>query len=318
MSANVETMFTLRVPAWHGLGLIIEDAPNSADALRIAGLDWQVKMGDAMLQTPDGQLIKTDKKVTYRDSDNAILGVGMSENYTIVQNNEAFAFTDELIGTGDVRYETAGSLDGGKKVWMLAQMPDFSVLGDKMESYLLFSNSHDGSSSVKVTMTNIRVVCQNTLQMALSGAKRQWSFVHKGDFAAKVHEAQVTLANANKYNELFVEEAERVAKMKISGEQLKKFMDFMFPIEDDGEYTERKAKNQMYLREAFLKAHNMDDLGNIKWTAYGLYNAASDFITHTEPLRKTSTYQERLLGSFISGNVFLDKTYDYILDQFAA
>jgi hypothetical protein len=62
----------------------------------------------------------------------------------------------------------------------------------------------------------------------------------------------------------------------------------------------------------------MDDLGNIKWTAYGLYNAASDFITHTEPLRKTSTYQERLLGSFISGNVFLDKTYDYILDQFAA
>jgi phage/plasmid-like protein (TIGR03299 family) len=275
-------------------------------------------MGDAMLQTPDGQLIKTDKKVTYRDSDNAILGVGMSENYTIVQNNEAFAFTDELIGTGDVRYETAGSLDGGKKVWMLAQMPDFSVLGDKMESYLLFSNSHDGSSSVKVTMTNIRVVCQNTLQMALSGAKRQWSFVHKGDFAAKVHEAQVTLANANKYNEMFVEEAERMAKMKISGEQLKKFMDFMFPIEDDGEYTERKAKNQMYLREAFLKAHNMDDLGNIKWTAYGLYNAASDFITHTEPLRKTATHQERLLGSFISGNVFLDKTYDYILDQIAA
>jgi hypothetical protein len=63
MSANVETMFTLRVPAWHGLGLIIEDAPNSADALRIAGLDWQVKMGDAMLQTPDGQLIKTDNLV---------------------------------------------------------------------------------------------------------------------------------------------------------------------------------------------------------------------------------------------------------------
>jgi phage/plasmid-like protein (TIGR03299 family) len=201
---------------------------------------------------------------------------------------------------------------------MLAQLPDFSVLGDNIESYLLFSNSHDGSSAVKVTMTNIRVVCQNTLQMALSGATRMWSFIHKGDFATKVHEAQVTLANAKKYNEAFGEEAERLAKIKISGTQLKRFMDYMFPIDDEADYTERKARNQVYLREAFTRAHNMDDLGNIKWTAYGLYNAASDFITHTEPLRKTSTYQERLLGSFISGNVFLDKTYDYILDQFAA
>jgi len=319
MSANVETMFSSnRITPWHSLGVIIENSPNSDEALRVAGLDWEVKMGDAMLQTPDGKLIKTDKKVTYRDSDNAILGVGMSDNYTIVQNKEAFAFTDELIGTGDVRYETAGSLDGGKKVWMLAQLPDFSVLGDNIESYLLFSNSHDGSSAVKVTMTNIRVVCQNTLQMALSGATRMWSFIHKGDFATKVHEAQVTLANAKKYNEAFGEEAERLAKIKISGTQLKQFMDYMFPIDDEADYTERKARNQVYLREAFTRAHNMDDLGNIKWTAYGLYNAASDFITHTEPLRKTSTYQERLLGSFISGNVFLDKTYDYILDQFAA
>lgn len=317
---GIETMMVAgkRITPWEGLGILVKEAPTSAEALKLAGLDWKVKMGDAILQTDTGDLIKTDKKITYRDSDNMVLGVGMSDNYTIIQNDEAFAFTDELIGTGEVRYETAGSLYNGRKVWMLARMPEYSILGDAVEPYLLFSNSHDGSSSVKVSLTPIRVTCQNALVMAIAKATRQFSFIHKGSISEKFHEAQITLTNAKKYNEELADEAERLAKVKITGEQLKKFMDAMFPIEDKAEYTERKARNQVYLREAFIRAHNMDDLGNIKWTAYGLYNAASDFITHTEPLRKTATHQERLLGSFISGNVFLDKTYEYILDQLAA
>src|SRR5574344_1222533 len=178
MSANVETMFSVRETPWHGMGTIIHDAPNSADAIKIAGLDWKVEQTPAFVningvQTPTGHTIK------YRDSDNKILGI-VKDQYKVVQNDEAFEFTDELIG-GDVHYETAGSLSDGKLVWMLAQMPEKSLLGDKVQPYMLFSNSHDGSSSVRVTMTDIRVVCQNTLSFALANARRTWSFVHKGD-----------------------------------------------------------------------------------------------------------------------------------------
>lgn len=314
MAANIletDNMFSVRETPWHNLGTIIAEAPTSADALRIAGLDWEVKMGEALLQTQDGKIIKTGKKYTYRDSDNMPLGM-VSGQYSIVQNKEAFEFTDELIGTGEVTYETAGSLDNGKKVWMLANLPETSILGDACVPYLLFSNSHDGSSSVRVTATPVRVVCQNTLNVALSGAKRIWSFVHRGDINEKVHEAQITLKNMKKYMENLDKDAERMAKIKISGQNLQDFMNMMFPIDEDDDYTKRRAKNALYLREMFMDRYNVDDLANFKGTAWGLVNAASDFTSHVRPLRLTTTHQEKIMSSFMRGNTMVDATYDFI------
>lgn len=110
MAANVETMFYVREKPWHGLGTCVEEAPTSADALRLAGLDWEVKQRS--IQVCGGAKIE-NFKANVRSSDGAVLGV-VSDRYQIVQNAEAFSFTDELIG-GDVRYETAGSLQNGKK-----------------------------------------------------------------------------------------------------------------------------------------------------------------------------------------------------------
>ena len=99
----------------------------------------------------------------------------VSDRYRIVQNEEAFQFTDDLLGEG-VTYETAGSLQGGKKVWMLAKLPEkYIIAGDEVTPYLVFFHSHDGSSGVKVAMTPVRVVCQNTLNLALGTAKRIWT-----------------------------------------------------------------------------------------------------------------------------------------------
>ena len=160
MAHEVETMMYTREVPWHGLGTRVEEAPNSAEAIRLAGLDWEVVPKPLFLD--DGRQIPGYVANT-RTSDNSVLGV-VSEKYKIVQNKEAFSFTDNIIG-GDVRYETAGSLKNGKSVWLLAHLPKTSILGDDVIPYLCFNNSHDGQGAIRVFMTPIRVVCNNTLNI---------------------------------------------------------------------------------------------------------------------------------------------------------
>ena len=135
MPANVETMFSVRETPWHGLGRIIMDAPASREALELAGLDWQVESRNIYSGT--GAMIP-GYRANVRSTDEAVLGV-VSDRYRIVQNEEAFQFTDDLLGEG-VTYETAGSLQGGKKVWMLARLPrKYLIAGDTQQINQLYS-----------------------------------------------------------------------------------------------------------------------------------------------------------------------------------
>ena len=201
MPANVETMFSVRETPWHGLGRIMMDAPASREALELAGLDWQVESRNIYSGT--GAMIP-GYRANVRSTDDAVLGV-VSDRYRIVQNEEAFQFTDDLLGEG-VTYETAGSLQGGKKVWMLARLPrKYLIAGDQVEPYLVIFNSHDGSSGVKVAMTPIRVVCQNTLNLALNTAKRSWTARHTENVLLRVQDARETLQlDSNKLYENIV------------------------------------------------------------------------------------------------------------------
>lgn len=185
MAANVESMFYVREKPWHGLGTMVAEAPDSAAALRLAGLDWNVVQKDIM--TVDGSGAIPGFKANVRDTDGSVLGI-VTDRYRVVQNAEAFSFTDELLGEG-VRYETAGSLQGGRRTWVLARLPhQYIINGEEITPYLVFMNAHDGSGAIKATMTPIRVVCQNTLNLALSTAKRSWSFNHTGDISGKEKE----------------------------------------------------------------------------------------------------------------------------------
>ena len=128
MAAEVETMFSVRVKPWHGIGTIVEDCPNSEEALRLAGLDWKVEQRD--VYTDNWNRIP-GYKANVRDFDQSVLGV-VSDRYQVVQNEEAFAFTDELLGQG-IRYETAGSLQGGRRTFILAKLPQrFIIAGDEI------------------------------------------------------------------------------------------------------------------------------------------------------------------------------------------
>ena len=307
MAANVESMFYVRETPWHGLGTKVLEAPASKDALQLAGLDWRVlqePIYTAMEELVDGY------KANVRDSDRKVLGV-VTDRYRVIQNDEAFAFTDELLGAG-VKYETAGSLQGGRKVWLLAHMPhEYIISGERISPYLLFSNTHDGSGAIKVALTPIRVVCQNTLNLALAGAKRSWSMIHTGDIKEKMQEAKDTLFLAENYMDELGKEFEALRMKKLTDKQVMEYIEILLPIEDGS--TPQQEKNMKRLREDMkIRYFDAPDLQGVGKNAYRFVNAVSDFATHAEPLRKTANYKENLFSRTVDGNPVIDKAYQIV------
>ena len=307
MAANVESMFYVRKAPWHGLGTRVMEAPDSKGALELAGLNWKVLQEP--IYTTEGEPI-CGYKANIRDSDRKVLGV-VSDRYKIVQNQEAFAFTDELLGEG-VRYETAGSLQGGKRVWLLARLPhEYIISGERITPYLVFFNSHDGSGAIKAALTPIRVVCQNTLNLALSTARRSWSMIHTGDIQGKMQEARDTLFMAEKYMDSLGREFETLRKKKLAEKQVREYIEILLPIEDGS--TPQQAKNMKRLREdleaRYFDAPDLKGLGN---NGYRFINAVSDFATHSNPLRRTVNYQENLFARTVEGNPLIDKAYQMV------
>lgn len=320
MSHEIETMFSAgRVVPWHyeltkDRTKLIQEAPTSADALRFAGLDWEVN------QTPvyanDGTEIP-GYKANVRSTDNKVLGI-VSNRYQIVNNTEAFEFTDAIVGEtedGVVRYETAGSLCGGKKIWLLAKMPTKKILDDDVDPYMFFSNSHDGTGSIKVGLTPIRIVCNNTLSLALNTAKRQWSTKHIGDMQSKLEEAKLCLQLADKYMKGIDEEADRLANATLYREQIDEILNELFPIDEDA--TERKKNNVQAMKDNFYVAYFMPDIAQFKDTAWGAVNAMSDMITHATPKRNTASYNENRWGKIMEGHALFDQFVNLVNKKIA-
>lgn len=307
MSANVETMFYVREKPWHGLGVRVEEALSSKKALEISGLNWRVIQKP--IYTSDSGLIPSFK-ANIRESDNKILGV-VTDRYKIVQNNEAFAFTDSLIGEG-CKYETAGSLQDGKKVWLLARLPEkYQILDDEITPYMVFSNSHDGSGAIKIAMTPIRVVCNNTLNLALSEAKRIWSAVHTGNIKSKLDEAMKTLLLGEYYMKKLDYEANFLNRKKINDDKVIEFINELIPLPDNASKLQEKNINR--LRDDMkLRYFDAPDLTCLPKTPWRFINAVSDFATHITPLRKTENYKENLFARTIDGNPLIDKAYEFV------
>lgn len=306
MAANVETMFSVREKPWHGLGTVVEEAPTSKDALQHAGLDWEVRQES--IYSTFGRV--EGYKANVRSTDKQVLGV-VTDRYKVIQNTEAFAFTDELLGAG-VRYETAGSLQNGKKIWLLARMPrEFIIAGEKITPYLVFSNTHDGSGAVRVAVTPIRVVCNNTLNLALDTATRSFSMIHTGDIKSKVEEARHTIFMADEYMVNLGKEFERLRKIKIDDHKVVEYIEMLLPVEKDASPTTvknmRKLRNDMWRR--YIDAPDLKEVGK---NAYRFINAVSDFATHAEPIRRTKNYQENLFMRTYEGNPLIDRAYQMV------
>ena len=307
MAALVETMYSTREKPWHGLGTVVREAPTSENALRLAGLDWNVVQ--EAIYTPCREKIE-GFKANVRDTDRKVLGV-VSDRYKVVQNVEAFSFTDELLGHG-VRYETAGSLSGGRRVWLLARLPRESIIaGERISPYLVFSNTHDGSGSVKVAVTPVRVVCNNTLNLALETAQRSFSMVHTGNISDKITEARDTLFKAESYMDRLGAEFEQLHQQKVTDAEVQKYIELLIPMESNATRTQEKNVNR--LREDLaMRYYDAPDLQKVGKNAYRFINAVSDFATHAEPLRRTANYSENLFSRTVDGNPLIDRAYQLV------
>ena len=196
---------------------------------------------------------------------------------------------------------------------MLAHLPhEYIISGERISPYLVFFNSHDGSGAIKAAITPIRVVCQNTLNLALSTARRSWSMIHTGDIQGKITEAQNSLLMAERYMDSFGQELEALRRKKMTDKQVMDYIEILLPVEEGS--TDLQRKNMERLREDMkLRYFDAPDLQQVEKSAYRFINAVSDFATHSTPLRKTANYQENLFAKTVEGNPLIDKAYQMVL-----
>lgn len=326
MAANVEKMFYVGQTPWHGLGREIKYAPTSEEAIIAAGLDWEV-IPRPIFDEFGNEL--RGYKVNTRSTDGKNLGI-VTNRYKIVQNKEAFEFTDALLGEG-VTYETAGSLASGKRVWMLARMEGTTIAEENIDPYLVFTNSHDGTGAVRVAITPVRVVCQNTLNLALKNASRHWSCAHKGDIQSKLEEARYTLESADKYMDALEEEFGELKLKKVTDQQVKEMTDKLLEIEFNTLFNKaiknsnvidfkEHLKQQKYEEKLNRKKseiiqiyHEKPDLVGTEKSAFRFVNAISDYATHTNDHKNTRNYQENLFMKTIDGLGLIDTAYKLAL-----
>ena len=326
MAANVETMMYVGEKPWHGLGTRVDHLLSSDEAIKVAKLDWDVV--PKPIYDEFGREIR-GYKVNQRSSDNKNLGI-VTDRYRIVQNNEAFAFTDALLGEG-VQYETAGSLNSGKRVWLLARMARTTLAEENIDPYLVFTNCHDGTGAVRVAISPIRVVCQNTLNLALKNASRHWSCAHKGDIQSKLDDARYTLSNANAYMAALEEEFGELKRKTISETQVKEMTENLLKIEFNDLFTKAvKSGKVIDFKEALKKQKyeekinrkrseilsiyfDKPDLRGTEFSAFRFVNAVSDYATHTTDHKATKNYQENLFMRTVDGNPLIDTAYQLAL-----
>ena len=173
-------------------------------------------------------------------------------------------------------------------------------------------NSHDGSSGIKVAMTPIRVVCQNTLNLALNSAKRIWTTKHTENVMLRVHEAEETLGLAEKYMSELGRGIDTLSQIKLPDRKIMEFMQEFFPVTADMPEVQRK-NNLRLLEDMKMRYWDAPDLSSVGKNGYRFVNAVSDFATHSNPIRKTKNYNENLFLRTVEGNPMIDKAYKMVL-----
>ena len=288
MPAAVETMASAREVPWHGIGVITEDVMTAEEALNASGLNWDVELrpvytltGGADFEKPlkDDFILVPDRYTVVRETDNQVLG-NVGSNYVPLQNRDAFQFMDNIVDDGSAKYETAGSLKGGKQIWLTTKLPQtMQVAGvDEIETYILLTNSHDGSRAVTAAVTPVRVVCQNTLNLALSGARRSWSVRHLSNVKGKVQEARDSLDLTFKYLETFEKTANELATRKFTEADFDRWLE---KATEEFVMSESKAEDaKITIKTLYMDAEN---LANVRGTRWAALNAVGEYFDWYRP-----------------------------------
>lgn len=338
---STDSMFSVREMPWHRLKecVILPEAPKTTlQALTASGLGWGVAQEPVYrkveLPDPDtpGETLElfvevkdaddTEWQLNYRSDTGAVLGV-VTQDYKPVQNIEAFQFMDSLLTEPDpavaalyqehgleipeqaIEWETAGSLQGGKRVWVLARVPQtIELAGDEALTYIYTANAHDGSMAVTAGATTVRIVCANTLNWALGSTRRQFRFRHTGNLQAKFSEARKTLGMTLKYADAVKATADQLGQVHMTDKKAMKVVEKWTPAKTTPEMTARMRTNREKVRdnvlEVFKGEHTADGTpgdtrGNAPGTAWTLLNAMCE---HADYGRRYTVRTSQVARSF--------------------
>lgn len=300
-------MFETREKPWESIGTEVKGEWSSGSMLKRAGLDWDVVQKP--IKTDDGIPIP-GVRANVRSDNDYVLGI-VSSKYQVVQNREAFSFLDELVGEGIV-FERAGVLANGKTTWVVCRVPDrWLINSEEITPYLIFVNSHDGSGAIRCVLTPIRLLCSNSLNLALSKAKRGWSLNHVGDVESKMKAAGETLFHVNEYMLELGRTINELNQKKLTDEQVREFIEELLPM--DSEATELKKNNVLKLRaDMAARYFEAPDLVGLEKNAYRFINAVADHDYHCLPLKKRENYLESQFAQSLSDNSMINKAYQLV------
>ncbi len=282
VNGNASMMYVQDAP-WHKLGQRFITAPSIDEAIVAAGLDWTVTTEPLFTNANE----KVEALATRRSSDNSILGV-VGTQYTPVQNIDAFKFFQPFLEQKQATIETAGSLRQGKKIWVQAKLsidPIDVAQGDTVLPYVLLSNSHDGSTAVRVGFNNIRVVCANTMAMAnKSKVAKMISLRHTKNVKDTLDLIRQTMDVASREFKADAELYQRLARRDINQAEFEKYVKLVFNTDKEiaaqGDIANIQNKRLLTEIQPLFEKGRGNDIASIKGTAWAAYNSVSEYLQY--------------------------------------
>jgi phage/plasmid-like protein (TIGR03299 family) len=292
---------------------IVEGLLTAKEAIKAAHLDWTVSgrpVTVAGIELP----FPTDKKSTgtwqgiCRDDTNACLGI-TGGVYQPIQNAEAFSFFDSIIGEGKAVYDTAGALRGGEKVWLLAKVNgEIEINGDAHREYALMTTSHTGGNSLFMMYVLTRVVCQNTLSIALQGASNIVRVRHTSNWEDRRDEAKRILGIGEKYFGTIQEALAGMSEKLMTAKQMEDFTKLLIPAANEDELTPNLRNIRAEVNKLFCAGDG--NKGQSRWDAL---NAVTDYADHVRNVKgQNSRLESSMTGS---GAALKQKAYDILTNE---
>jgi phage/plasmid-like protein (TIGR03299 family) len=304
--------------AWHGLGQVVDKAMTSEEAIKLANLDYEVDKTKVFFNCGNPECYNEIDGyfATYRKDTNQYLGM-VKSRYEVVQNKDAFGFFDAIIDQGEAIFETAGVLGNGERIFVTAKLPDdFEIKGEKIEKYIILTNSHDGTSSVIAGLTNVRIVCNNTLQAALNGLENKVSIKHTSGVQDKLKEAHRVMGIASKYSQEVQSYFNKMADFKMDEGQIRNYIEkIMTPEylqvprdkEEENEMSTR-LKNMIDSTLEFTMTHPTQTTDAAKNTLWGAYNGISGYFNFIKSFNNAEDkFRSQMFGT---GNTKMLKAFN--------
>ena len=321
MPANVDNMFSVREMPWHRKGEVLPDYPGSwKDARVLAGLAWDpvTEPVYSLSGDPDsGESIAAEIEgwgLISRNDTGAVLYIAQN-TFQLITNTDMGEIIEAVLDQANVKYETAGCLEGGRAVWCLARLDEpIELPGDNSPTmpFLAVTNRHQPGMKCTLRATAVRIVCANTFRAAeLEGEQTgaTYGFVHRGSWKDRLEEAKQAVTRSRDEFKAYAELAAGLMQVKVTSKQREMFIHAFIPAPPDGLITDRVARNVDEARSALRAIFDSRTTQDIQYTAYGLLQAAGEYLDH---VRAARSWETRLNRSIMRPEPFKAKALNLI------